>query len=196
MCITHSDFQWAHIRIPESYFTFSPFSVSPHYCSSPVLIPDYKIYIYGIIANLWACILRRKAKGGCRQPPRWEPSWAIPKLTPFLPLFSVSELPCQGRMPSNKHNFGCWKKNRIQHKADGGKQQSAFGQPNQGTQALFQSPPTLERSESLNCSLFYQTCQPHTSSYNEFSDPLTFSWFLLSIHNSLQNQAKPPCSDS
>lgn len=114
----------------------------------------------------------------------------------FLPLFSVSELPCQGHMPSNKHNFGCWKKNRIQHKADGGKQQSAFGQPNQGMQALFQSPPTLERSESLNCSLFYQTCQPHTSSYNEFSDPLTFSWFLLSIHNSLQNQAKPPCSDS
>lgn len=139
---------------------------------------------------------------------------AYPSL--FLPLFSVSELPCQGHMPSNKYNFGCWKKNRIQHKADGGKRQSAFGQPDQGTQALFQSPPSLERSESLNCQLlstkaeplfFYQPWQPHISSHNEFSDPLTFSWFLSAsiilcrtrpslhvlIHNLEPQNIVPPC---
>ena len=99
MCITHSDFQWAHTRIPESYFTFPPLSVSPHYCSFPVLIPNYKIFIYGIISNLWACILRKKVKGGCRQPPsHWEPSWAIPKLTPLSAFHSSQSQNCPARV--------------------------------------------------------------------------------------------------
>lgn len=84
---------------PGIIFHISPFSVSPHYCSFPVLIPNYKIFIYGIISNLWACILRKQVKRGCRQlPSHWEPSWAIPKLTPLSSFHSSQSQNCPARV--------------------------------------------------------------------------------------------------
>lgn len=88
-----------------------------------------------------------------------------------------------------------------------GKDSQHSARPDQGAQAVFQVPPTLQKWQSLNYQLpplgwalpFLPLLEfsPTPLCWSEFSAPLTSSWFPLNSHNSSQKQvfASPPSSD-
>lgn len=182
-----------------------------------------KIYFHLIMSNLWACVLR-EGKGRSEKlllqaacsgtPPfHWGPGCVTLQLTPPSPFIDFPAL-----HSSETRNFPakvmCLATSiilavgkRIENSTKQMEWQSAFGQPDRGTQALFQVPPTLERLKSLNCQLpqlgwaliFLPVLEssPTPIPQSAFSASLTSFWFLLNSHNSLQKQvfAKPSCSD-